>query len=487
MKKIIIIGAGISGLSAGIYGLLNNYEVEIYEKNHEAGGFLTSWYRKNTLVDGCLHWMLGTKEGTGINKIWKTIGGLDDVEIYHPNSFYEVKYEGKSLAIYRDIDKLKESLLMVSEDDDVEILDLIEAIKVMGIMEIPCETPYELMDASSLKPNMSFLKKIAKYLKLTVEGLANRFNSKIIRFAFMNCLVNKNFSAFYLLQTLSNFVLGNDSLPKGGSHNLRNRLVNKFKSLGGNIIYNSNVEEIIIKNNKAIGIRLANDNKYYSDYVIGAGDIHYTFEKLLNKKYDFSHYIEMDRDKEKYPTYSFVIATYKTKYDFTNEEIAQIHKVNKYSLMNKEYDYLSIRHYGYEDDFKNDGYTPVQVMLTTYEDDYEYIKSLSKEEYKKFKEEFGSLYKSMLESIYDSEFELVDVLTPLTYERYVQSYKGGFMTYSLSPKVNQVVRSALVEGLDNFVLANQWLMLPGGTPIAVVQGKFAIQLLLNMDNRDYDI
>ncbi|MBQ3253802.1 MAG: hypothetical protein IJA65_04515 [Acholeplasmatales bacterium] len=89
--------------------------------------------------------------------------------------------------------------------------------------------------------------------------------------------------------------------------------------------------------------------------------------------------------------------------------------------------------------------------------------------------------------IYGSEFELIDVLTPLTYERYVNAYKGGFMTYLLLPRINQVIRSAKVEGLDNFVLANQWLMLPGGTPVAVVQGKFAIKLILNMDYRDYNI
>lgn len=487
MKKIIIVGSGIAGLSAGIYGLLNEYNVEIYEKNHEAGGFLTSWYRKNTLIDGCLHWMIGTKDGTNLNKVWKTIGGLDGVEIYHPNSFYEVRYDDKTLTLYQDIDKLKESLLNVSENDDNEINDLIEAIKVMGVVELPTDAPYELACANSFKPNMAFLKKIAKYLKITVEELANRFNSKIIRFSLENSIVDKGFSAFYLIQTLSNFVLGNASLPNGGSHGLRDRLVKKYESLGGKIKYNANVDEIIIENGKAIGIILSSGEKHYSDYVISSGDVHHTFNNLLKNKYEMNPYIDMDNNKKKYPTYSFVIAIFKTKHNFKNEEIAQVHKVKEYSILNKEYNHLSMRHYGYEDEFINDGYTPVQVMLTTYEDDYEYIKSLSKDDYKKFKEEFGKLYKNMLEEIYGSEFELIDVLTPLTYERYVNAYKGGFMTYLLLPRINQVIRSAKVEGLDNFVLANQWLMLPGGTPVAVVQGKFAIQLILNMDNRDYNI
>ena len=40
-KKIIIIGAGISGMTAGIYALLNDFDVEIYEKHTIPGGQCT--------------------------------------------------------------------------------------------------------------------------------------------------------------------------------------------------------------------------------------------------------------------------------------------------------------------------------------------------------------------------------------------------------------------------------------------------------------
>ena len=43
-KKIIIIGGGIAGLSAGIYALKAGYDAEIYEKNAKADSFYTSTY-----------------------------------------------------------------------------------------------------------------------------------------------------------------------------------------------------------------------------------------------------------------------------------------------------------------------------------------------------------------------------------------------------------------------------------------------------------
>ncbi len=486
MKKVIIIGGGISGLSAGIYARLNGYEAEIYEKNHEAGGFLTSWYRDGNVIDGCLHWMVGTKEGTALNEIWKTVGGLDSAEIIHPESFYEVLFDGKKLVFYRDAERLREELLShcASENDKTWANAIVDAVNEMGESVMPSEAPFELNPAIA-PPKMSLMRKLRPFLSLSVEELANSFDSEIIKFALLNCLVDKKFSAHYLLQTLSNFAIGNASLPIDGSHCVRDKMVNRFTSLGGKIFYLSPVEEILIKNGRAVGIKLNGQIKQ-ADYVVPACDMHYTFTHLLKGRFG-NPYQAYDEQKQDYPTYSFIIASYKTKRSFKNDEIATVHKVEEYSLLGKKYDGMSVRHYGYNDKLINDGYTTVCVMLPTYEEDYEHIKALSKEEYKEFKKSFASIYKTKLEQIYKDEFILIDTLTPLTYERFVNSYEGTFMTYAIGARKRQMLSSMLIDGIDNLILANQWLFMPGGTPVAVISGKFAVQHILNKDGRDYRI
>lgn len=42
-KKIVIIGAGIAGLSAGCYARMNGYDAEIYEMHSQSGGMCTAW------------------------------------------------------------------------------------------------------------------------------------------------------------------------------------------------------------------------------------------------------------------------------------------------------------------------------------------------------------------------------------------------------------------------------------------------------------
>ena len=45
MAKIVIIGGGVSGLSAGIYAQLSGHEAVVCERQAMAGGNLTGWQR----------------------------------------------------------------------------------------------------------------------------------------------------------------------------------------------------------------------------------------------------------------------------------------------------------------------------------------------------------------------------------------------------------------------------------------------------------
>ena len=60
MKKIVIIGGGLSGICAGIYALKNDFQVTIIEKNDEIGGLCTTWYMNDIMIDGCVHWITGS-------------------------------------------------------------------------------------------------------------------------------------------------------------------------------------------------------------------------------------------------------------------------------------------------------------------------------------------------------------------------------------------------------------------------------------------
>lgn len=59
-SSVIIIGAGIAGLSTGCYARMNGYDTKIFERHDQPRGLCTAWDRKGYTMDGCLSWLVGS-------------------------------------------------------------------------------------------------------------------------------------------------------------------------------------------------------------------------------------------------------------------------------------------------------------------------------------------------------------------------------------------------------------------------------------------
>ncbi|HEY5494554.1 MAG TPA: FAD/NAD(P)-binding protein [Candidatus Anoxymicrobiaceae bacterium] len=73
---MIIIGAGMGGLAAGIYGQLNGYDTSIFEQHNAPGGQCASWRRKGYTFDACIHHLYGCAPGSHVYELWKEIGAM---------------------------------------------------------------------------------------------------------------------------------------------------------------------------------------------------------------------------------------------------------------------------------------------------------------------------------------------------------------------------------------------------------------------------
>ncbi len=82
--KIIIIGAGVAGLSAGCYARMNGYQAEIFELHDLPGGLCTAWERKNYTFDGCIHYLFGSGDGQPFNQVWQELGAAAGAHHHRP-------------------------------------------------------------------------------------------------------------------------------------------------------------------------------------------------------------------------------------------------------------------------------------------------------------------------------------------------------------------------------------------------------------------
>jgi hypothetical protein len=61
------------------------------------------------------------------------------------------------------------------------------------------------------------------------------------------------------------------------------------------------------------------------------------------------------------------------------------------------------------------------------------------------------------------------------------------MSFVTTPLGKQIRMKGKLKGIDNLYVAGQWTNAPGGLPVAVASGKFAIQRILKSEKKDIDI
>jgi len=97
---MIIIGAGIAGLSAGCYGQMNGYHTRIFEMHNKPGGLCTSWKRGDYTTDGCLHWLVGSSPETNFYRIWEELGAIQGRRMVDHDEFVRIEgAEGKAFPL----------------------------------------------------------------------------------------------------------------------------------------------------------------------------------------------------------------------------------------------------------------------------------------------------------------------------------------------------------------------------------------------------
>lgn len=496
MKKIVIVGGGIAGLSAGIYAQKVGFQSEIYEKHNILGGQCTGWYRKGFFIDNCIHWLTGTKKGTSLYELWQEVGALgDNVELIQADKFYTVEKNNEKISLWKDISRTEQEMLALSPKDEVEIRKFIKYVKLAKSMEMPVDKPMDMMrpwEYISMGMKMSGMAKVLKeYGKISIKELSDRFKHPLLKSLIKDYMLEE-YVAFSLLVSYATFASGNGAIPKGGSLEMVKRMQNKYEKIGGIVHTGKDVAKVKINNNKAEGIILADDSFTESDYVICTCDTHFTFNSLLDRKYMEPKLKKAYENRKDNPVTSGFQIAFAIESDCSEVDGSLIFDCEPLKVGTSVVHGIGIKSYDYEPSFSPKGKTILQVNFLQLEKDFEYWRNLYQNR-TKYQEEKKRLVNEVLERIVEhfpklcGKIEVLDCWTPVTYGRYCNAYCGAYMSFAMTKNSNNQRFSGIIKGLDNVVIASQWLQSPGGLPTAAVMGKFAIQRILKKEKKPYKI
>ena len=134
------------------------------------------------------------------------------------------------------------------------------------------------------------------------------------------------------------------------------------------------------------------------------------------------------------------------------------------------------------------------VLSIWCEADYDYWKALraDRTRYRAAKDKVGEQVIAALEERYPGlrqEVEVVDVATPVTYERYTANWRGAFAGWALTTrKMSMMMGTGMdktLPGLDNFYMIGQWVEPGGNVELSAASGRDVIKDICAEQGREF--
>lgn len=476
-KKVNIIGAGLAGLSAGIYLQKLGVQTEIFELADWAGGMCTSWVRKGYRFDGCINWMVGTKSGDPFNDLFLETGALEKETVIYNADFEKYEIGGKIYTVPFKIEEFGTFLHSVSAEDSEKIDELCDAIKVYMGSKMPVgapKNPVEIM--KFMKESGGFLKIGRKYLNVTVKEFSGDLKSQVLR-VLMSMMMPADYSMMALIMMLGTRMNGDAGYPMGGSLEVIRRMTEKYGALGGKLRLHSKVDEICVENGRAVGVK-SNGEFFPSDYVIAACDAYDTIQRMLGGKF---RHPQLDEMLESYPVFHpLAVVCFGLKKRF-NLPYMQIFECQDGIATSPDtvQKYFNLRSFEFDPAAAPEGCSSVMSVLEAPLDYWKNLRDHDKIEYGKQKD---LLAKAVAQAIdkrlpgFKDAIEVTDVSTPATYVRLANLYQGSFEGFAPTPKALMTRVDKTMPGLKNFAMCGQWTAAGGGMCSAVMSGRDAAEL-----------
>ncbi len=240
----LIIGSGLSGLAAGIRLALFNKKVCIVEKHTVVGGLNSFYTRKHRTFDVGLHAMTNfTEKGVRSSPLGKL---LKQLRLRHeelrlcPQHMSEIRFPEKSLRFTNEFDFLKQEVAETFPDQMDGFIRLVETIRSFDEISLDGDTRTSalsvLQECLSDPLLIDMLCCPLMYYGNAREG-------------------DMDFYQFVIL--FKSIFMEGFAKPEGGMHFVLNLLVEKYRSLGGELQMGAEVESIEVDRDCARAVHLA--------------------------------------------------------------------------------------------------------------------------------------------------------------------------------------------------------------------------------------
>jgi phytoene dehydrogenase-like protein len=494
-KKVLVIGAGIAGLSAASYLQRNGFDTEILEAHDKPGGLCTSWKRKGFTFDSCIHWLMGSGPSSNLHWIWKELGAAD-LEYIEWDVFSEARLaDGDSFKLYTDPERLEKEMLRLAPEDGKAIRIITRGVRRTARFDMP-----SAWDRASSGERLAFLASFPgmipiflKWMKTPLYDIVSKLKGEKLRECFEILMGKETLKAFPV--GLLCFMLGfmakkSSGYPIGGSSAFARAIEKKYLGLGGNIRYGFKADRILVEDGHVRGVR-GTGGEIKADIVVSAGDLHDVSERLLGGAYGNPDTDKALREYAPYPSLLYVSLGLSADYSsVTHSQTFMLKKPLVLEGGALRRDKLGVRFFSFDPTMAPAGKTSAVVMIETSNDAYwTGLKGSDPAKYEAEKRTAADTVISGLEEAFpgiSGKVEVVDVATPASFIRYTNNWRGsyeGWLPVNGASPFKKMERT--FRGLEGFYLVGQWVNPGGGLPPCGIDGRDLAKRLCKADGRRF--
>lgn len=260
---VIIVGSGLGALECGYMLSRKGKSVLILERQIQAGGCLQSYRRRGVTFDTGMHYCGGLDEGQSLYAPFKYMGLLDlPWQRLDEDGFDHVTIGEKTYRFAQGHEAFYETLVKEFPHQAEQLKTYTNKLKEVGEHIYDAFNPRNEIDfyTTSL-----FSVGAHNYLNETLsdETLINVLSGTSIKME-----LNKETLPLYTFAQPNNSFIQSSWRLKGDGSLIVDKLVEGIKSMGGEVICNCEVEELIEKDGLLVAARCSNGETYEADTFI---------------------------------------------------------------------------------------------------------------------------------------------------------------------------------------------------------------------------
>ena len=512
---VVVIGAGIAGLTAAAYLARGGARVVVCEQDDRAGGYFYSFRREGYLFDAGIKAI----ENAGIMRpTLAQLGLLDKVNLLRSPIALITETDVQPIRSPEDITAYFNSVMAWFPDQREGLTRILRDVQsiatALGALVGMSSASFAATPAEGRKASGGFgriagaLARVPAIMSLTRGTLRGYLEQRLSNPRVVNLLCDvfpDGTTPFFGLAYYSMFL--DYYYPQGGMQRVPDVLAAAIREWGGEVRTRSEVLHIGMASGRATGVTLADGTEIHAGYVISCGDARRAFTQLLPEgavppqflatllKAEPSHsvftvFLGVDLPAEDLRLQGCPHVFYAPDRNGVGGTDRQ-QTADYFARVPQEISVPCIVDAGLAPPGKSG---IILSALTTwhYADHWGTDNGKPTERYEQLRARFASQMVASLEKFIPglaSRTEFLLTGTPYTLNARTSNYEGAIMGWSYD-RTKTLHRGSLLQmaksvrtPVPNLYMAGHWAFSPGGSPVAVMTGKLAANQILKTTGR----